>query len=218
MTEEPCSENNRLRMSRMPPGQTLTTGWPVLHAGTVPDVTKDTWDLRVHGEVGKDFVLNFRQLLELRRTVQMCDIHCVTSWSKLDMIWEGVRFKNLMEIAKPTPKAHYAVFECEQGFTTNLPLDPLYDDDVLLAFKADGHDLESIHGGPVRMLVPKKYFYKSAKWVRGIRLTEFDEPGFWEIRGYSNTADPWVEERYAGINYIEIVKNRLKAYGRRKKE
>ena len=157
-----------------------------------------------------------RELLNLKRTVQVCDIHCVTSWSKFDVPWEGVLFKDLMEIAKPTPKAHFAIFECEQGFTTNLPLELLFDDDVMVAFKAQGEDLEAAHGGPVRMLVPKRYFYKSAKWLKGIRLTEKDIPGFWEIRGYSNSADPWNEERYAGLSYAEIVKNRLQAYGRKK--
>lgn len=201
---------------RLPPGQVLTKGWPILHAGGVPNVPKESWTLEVHGEVGNPVKINYEDLLKLKRTAQICDIHCVTTWSKFDVPWEGVRFKDLMEIAKPTDKAHYAIFECEQGFTTNLPLESLYDDDVLIAFKADGRDLPSEHGGPVRMLVPKRYFYKSAKWLRGIKLSEYDEPGFWEIRGYSNSADPWNEERYAGISYADIIKNRLKAYARRK--
>ncbi|MGI0080813.1 MAG: molybdopterin-dependent oxidoreductase, partial [Nitrososphaerales archaeon] len=155
-------------------------------------------------------------LLKLNHAVQTNDIHCVTSWTKLNTVWEGIKFRDLMGFAKPTEKAHYAVFECEQGFTNNLPLDVVMDDDVMLVFKFGGRDLETVHGGPVRMLVPKRYFYKSAKWVRGIKITEDDEPGFWEIRGYSNSADPWNEERYAGLNYLEIVKNRIKAYGRKK--
>lgn len=132
------------------------------------------------------------------------------------MAWDGVMFKDLMQLAKPTDKAKFAIFECEQGFTTNLPLEALYDNDVLVAYGAMGEDLPLEHGGPVRMLVPKRYFYKSAKWLRGIRLVEHDEPGFWEIRGYSNSADPWNEERYAGLSYADIVKNRLKAYARKK--
>ncbi len=202
--------------NRLPPGQILTTGWPVLHAGTVPFMMEDSWSLKVHGEVKNELTLSYAQLLDLKKTEQVCDIHCVTSWSKFDVKWEGVRFRDLMEQAQPTEKAHFAIFECAQGFTTNLPLDALYDDDVLVAYRAQGADLPAEHGGPVRMLVPKRYFYKSAKWLMGIRLTEFDVPGFWEIRGYSNSADPWKQERYAGLSYVDIVKNRLKAYGRKK--
>jgi DMSO/TMAO reductase YedYZ molybdopterin-dependent catalytic subunit len=202
--------------NRIPPGQVVTRGWPVLHAGGVPNITKEKWSLEIHGEVENPIKINYEELLKLRTTTQVCDIHCVTTWTKFDVPWEGVRFKDLMEIVKPTPKAHFAIFECEQGFTTNLPLEPLYDDDVMVAFRALGEDLPAEHGGPVRMLVPKRYFYKSAKWLRGIKLTEYDEPGFWEIRGYSNSANPWNQERYAGLSYADIVKNRLKAYARRK--
>jgi DMSO/TMAO reductase YedYZ molybdopterin-dependent catalytic subunit len=209
-------EPSRNEVSRLPPGQVLTKGWPVLHAGSVPEITKEEWILNIHGEVEIPTMISYSQLLRMKRTTQISDIHCVTSWSKFNVTWEGVRFSDVMEIAKPTRNAHFAVFECEQGFTTNLPLEALYDDNVLLAFRAEGQELELIHGGPVRMLVPKRYFYKSAKWVRGIRLTEFDEPGFWEVRGYSNNANPWNEERYAGLSYLDIVKNRLKAYARRK--
>lgn len=203
---------------RTPPGQIVTTGWPVLHAGGIPDLSKENWDLRVHGQVENPFTISYTELLKMKITNLVCDIHCVTTWSKLGMQWEGVRFRDLMEIAKPKESAKYVVFECEHGFTTNLPLDVVMDDDVLIAFRADGKDLQVEHGGPVRMLVPKRYFYKSAKWLRGIKLVQEDEPGFWEIRGYSNSADPWNEERYAGISYAEIVKNRLKAYARRKND
>ncbi|MCL4517837.1 MAG: sulfite oxidase-like oxidoreductase [Thaumarchaeota archaeon] len=201
---------------RLPPGQVLTNGWPILHAGSVPNVSKESWSLKVHGEVQNSLTFDYEGLLKLKKTSQICDIHCVTTWSKFDAMWEGVRFKDLMQLAKPTEKARFAVFECEQGFTTNLPLEVLYDDDVLVAYGTMGKELPLEHGGPVRMLVPKRYFYKSAKWLRGIRLVEHDEPGFWEIRGYSNSADPWNEERYAGVSYADIVKNRLKAYARRK--
>ena len=201
---------------KLPPGQIVTSGWPVLHAGTVPDVSKESWELKVHGEVENPITLTYADLLQMKRTVQTNDIHCVTTWSKFDMRWEGVRFKDLMEVVRPTDRANYAVFECEQGFTTSLPMEVVMDDDVLVAFRSQDRDLESVHGGPVRMLVPKRYFYKSAKWLRGIKLVERDEPGFWEIRGYSNTADPWNEERYAGLSYADILKNRLRAYARRR--
>jgi DMSO/TMAO reductase YedYZ molybdopterin-dependent catalytic subunit len=210
------AENLRDLQTRLPPGQVLTRGWPILHAGSVPDVSRETWSLRLHGEVENELTISYSELLNMKRTSLICDIHCVTSWSKFDVAWEGVRFSDLMELAKPTSKAHFAIFECENGFTTNLPIEPLYEDDVLVAFRAQREDLEPSHGGPVRMLVPKRYFYKSAKWLNGIKLTEHDEPGFWEIRGYSNTADPWNEERYAGLSYLDIVKNRIKAYGRKK--
>ncbi len=202
--------------NRVPPGQVVTQGYPILHAGSVPSLTKENWSLRIYGEVENKLNFSYEELLKLNHNVQTNDIHCVTSWTKLDTVWEGIKFRDLMALAKPTEKAHYAVFECEQGFTNNLPLEVVMDEDVMLVFKFGGKDLEIVHGGPVRMLVPKRYFYKSAKWVRGIKVTEHDEPGFWEIRGYSNTADPWNEERYAGLDYLEIVKNRIKAYGRRK--
>ncbi len=201
---------------RVPPGQVVTQGWPVLHAGSVPNVSLEAWNLRVHGEVKNELILSYSELLKLDHTTQTNDIHCVTSWSKLNVAWEGIRFKDLMKIAEPTVKANFVVFEAEQGFTTNLPIEVVMDDNVLIAFKVGGRPLEQEHGGPVRMLVPMRYFYKSAKWLRGIKLSEFDEPGFWEIRGYSNTADPWNQERYAGLSYAEIIKNRLKAYGRKK--
>ncbi len=202
--------------SRIPPGQVVTPGWPILYAGSVPSLTKDNWNLMIHGEVENPITLDYDDLLKLKHTTLTCDIHCVTTWSKLGMTWEGIKYKDLMDIVKPTRKANFAVFECEQGFTINLPTSILYDDDVMVAFKAQGKELEPAHGGPVRMLVPKRYFYKSAKRLRGIRLTEEDEPGFWEVRGYSNTADPWNEERYAGLSYLDIVRNRIKAYGRKK--
>lgn len=200
---------------RLPPGQVVTKGWPILHAGSVAQVSKSEWRLQVHGEVKEELSISYDELLRMKRTVQVCDIHCVTSWSKFNVQWEGVKFKDLMKLAHPTEMARYAIFECERGFTTNLPLEALYDDDVMVVFRVEGKDLEPEHGGPVRMLVPKRYFYKSAKWLKGIRLTEHDVPGFWEIRGYSNSADPWGEERYAGLSYVDIVKNRLKAYRRK---
>ncbi len=203
-------------LRRVPPGQVVTQGYPVLNAGSTPLISKENWKLKIYGEVSNPLTLSFDELLQQRHTIQSCDIHCVTSWSKLDTLWEGIKFKDLMEVARPTVKANFVVFECEQGFTTNVPFPVAMDDDVLIAFKFRGQDLAAEHGGPVRMLVPKKYFYKSAKWVNGIKLSEFDEPGFWEIRGYSNSADPWKQERYAGFSYADIIKNRLKAYGRKK--
>lgn len=182
---------------RVPPGQVLTKGWPVLHAGSVPyQLTAANWTLRVHGAVDAPFGLDFPQLLALPQRSQSNDIHCVTSWTKLDMTWEGVPFRVVADRAKVRPEAKFVVMECEQGFTTSLPLEALQEEDVMLAHRANGAPLPPEHGGPVRMLVPRRYFYKSAKWLRGLKFVAEDEPGFWEVRGYSNVADPWREMRY----------------------
>jgi DMSO/TMAO reductase YedYZ molybdopterin-dependent catalytic subunit len=141
---------------------------------------------------------------------QLNDIHCVTSWSKLGMSWRGVPFRSIAERAAVEPDAKFVVMECEQGFTTSLPLDALLDEDVLLAHSANGTALPSEHGGPVRMLVPKRYFYKSAKWIRGLKFVVVDEPGFWEVRGYSNIADPWAETRY-DVDDVKVIHKMRKA-------
>lgn len=169
----------------------------MLHAGSVPqDLGPANWTLRIHGEVERPETLGFADMLRLPQKEQLCDIHCVTSWSKVGMRWSGVPFRALAERVGPTALARFVVMECEQGFTTSLPLAALMDEDVLVAHSADGAALPAEHGGPVRMLVPKRYFYKSAKWLRGLKFVAEDEPGFWEVRGYSNIADPWQETRY----------------------
>lgn len=175
----------------------MTHGFPVLHAGSIPyALTPQSWTLNVHGEVAAPGTLHFADLLALPQKDVVVDIHCVTSWTKLGTRWRGVPFTALIERFRPAPTARFVVFECEQGFTTSLPLEPLRDDDVLVAHTFDNQPLAAEHGGPVRMLVPKRYFYKSAKWLRGLNFVAEDEPGFWEVRGYSNIADPWAETRY----------------------
>ena len=182
---------------RVPPGQIVTNGWPVLHAGSVPyELTPQTWSLNIRGEVLNPIQLNFAGLLSLPQKEQTVDIHCVTSWTKLGTRWQGVPFRELSNRVQPAPQAKFVVMECEQGFTTSLPITALLDDDVLIVHSYDGRPLPPEHGGPVRMLVPKRYFYKSAKWLRGLNFVEVDEPGFWEVRGYSNIADPWSQTRY----------------------
>ena len=182
---------------RIPPGQVVTNGWPVLHAGSIPlDLTPANWSLEIHGEVDRPRRLSFEELTALSQKEIECDIHCVTSWTKLGMRWKGVPFRAIADEAKPRPGVRFAVMECEQGFTTSLPLATLLEDDVLIAHTVDDQPLPIEHGGPVRMLVPKRYFYKSAKWLRGLKFVRTDEPGFWEVRGYSNIADPWAETRY----------------------
>jgi DMSO/TMAO reductase YedYZ molybdopterin-dependent catalytic subunit len=192
-------------VGRVPPGQILTHGFPVLHAGSVPiDLTVDRWSLDVHGAVAHPFRLSYRELTAMKQVEEQVDIHCVTSWSKLDTGWTGVPFSAVAEQAGPDPGARFVILECEQGFTTSLPLEALMERNVLLAHRYDGRPLAPEHGGPVRMLVPDRYFYKSAKWLRGLKFTSIDEPGYWEVRGYSNVADPWQETRYT-VDDVKVI-------------
>jgi DMSO/TMAO reductase YedYZ molybdopterin-dependent catalytic subunit len=182
--------------SRLPPGQYLTEKWPVLHAGTVPDTDLATWDFRVWGEVENPITLDWEQFNELPKTENVQDIHCVTRWSRFDTRFGGVHWRELAKIVRPKPSARYVVAHAEQGFTANVPLEFLEHDDALLATEADGEPLTPEHGWPLRLVIPGKYFWKSAKWLRGLELRSTDEPGFWERYGYHNDADPWREQRY----------------------
>ena len=188
---------DKVNSDRIPPGQHLTDRFPVLHYGSVPRFDPRGWDLRVFGLVDEPLTLSYDQFLQLPTVRIVVDIHCVTTWSKLDTVWEGVLFREFISGAKVRPEGKFVLVHCEQGFTTNLPLDVLMDDDVLLAYRYDDAPLAPEHGYPLRLLVPKRYFWKSAKWVRGIELMAEDSLGFWEVRGYHNNADPWKEERYA---------------------
>lgn len=181
---------------RVPPGQFVTPGWPVLHYGGVPRTNLATWDFKVVGLVEHPITLDYQAFKALPRTELTVDIHCVTRWSKLDMGWEGVPMAHVLELVKPKPEAKFVIAHCEAGFTANLPIEAISDDDVLLADRAGGEDLTPEHGWPLRLLVPKRYFWKSAKWLRGLEFTAEDQPGFWEQNGYNNNADPWKEERY----------------------
>ncbi len=184
-------------MQRLPPNQRLETDFPILHFGRVPEFDRKNWDFRVEGLVEIPLRLTYDEFLVLEKTVVVSDFHCVTGWSRFDNRWEGVRFNDLKEIVKPKSNARFATIECDGGYTTSLPLSELMESDVLFAYNFDGKPLEPAHGGPLRLVVPKKYAYKSAKWVRKVVFTEEQEMGFWEDRGYSNTADPWKEERYS---------------------
>jgi DMSO/TMAO reductase YedYZ molybdopterin-dependent catalytic subunit len=195
--------------ARIPPGQIVTKGFPVLHAGTVPyKLTRDNFTLKLSGEVESPQTLSFADLLAMPQKDVTTDIHCVTSWTKLDTVWSGVPFRAIVDRIHPSPAAHFVIEECEQGFTTSLPIEAFMDDTVLVAHSYAGAPLPPEHGGPVRMFVPKRYFYKSAKWLRGLRFVEKDEPGFWEVRGYSNVADPWMETRYTVDDKAEIFRMR----------
>jgi DMSO/TMAO reductase YedYZ molybdopterin-dependent catalytic subunit len=184
--------------SRLPPGQHLTEKWPVLHAGSVPEYRDlSTWTLRVFGEVEEPLELSWEQFEELPRTSSVQDIHCVTRWSKFDTSFEGVHWRELAKLARPKPSARYAIAHSEGGFTANVPVSFLEQEEALLATHGDGRVLTPEHGYPLRLVIPGKYFWKSAKWLRGIELAAVDRPGFWERYGYHNDADPWAEQRYA---------------------
>jgi len=180
---------------RLPPGQSPTVKWPVLTVGPAPRPALDTWSLAVYGEVEEPFALRWDELMALPQVDQISDLHCVTRWSKFDVPLRGVRVRELLERARPRPSATHALVHSFGGYSTNVPLDALRDDDVLIAHTAYGAPLPEEHGGPARLLVPSRYLWKSAKWVQSIELLDHDEPGFWERNGYHNVGDPWREER-----------------------
>jgi DMSO/TMAO reductase YedYZ molybdopterin-dependent catalytic subunit len=182
--------------SRVPPGQYLTEGFPVLTVGPNPDFDLSRWDFKLYGEVEDEFQLSWDELQALPQTEVKTDIHCVTRWSKLDTAWRGVRVRDLLEKARVRPEGKFVMAYSDGGYTTNLPLDAVMDDDVLVAHTYDGKPLEPDHGGPLRLLVPKRYFWKSAKFLRRIEVMSEDRMGFWELNGYHNDADPWKEQRH----------------------
>jgi DMSO/TMAO reductase YedYZ molybdopterin-dependent catalytic subunit len=182
--------------ARLPPGQYLTEKWPVLHAGSVPHTDLATWDFRVWGEVERELRLDWKQFLDLPTVEVMQDIHCVTRWSRFDTTFKGVPWSALRELVGQKPSARFAIAHAEQGFTANVPAASLEEEGAMLAYEADGEALEPEHGWPLRLVIPGKYFWKSAKWLRGIELTASDRPGFWERYGYHNDADPFQEQRY----------------------
>jgi DMSO/TMAO reductase YedYZ molybdopterin-dependent catalytic subunit len=183
--------------TRVPPGQVVTQKWPVLHYGGVPRVNLATWNLQIVGLVGNRVSLSWEEFKQLPRATVQCDIHCVTRWSRLNNTFEGVAFKTLHDLAQPKPAATYVLVHAEQGFTSNVPLDDLLRDNVLLADTHDGQPLAPEHGWPLRLVVPHLYFWKSAKWIRGLEFLAEDQPGFWEQYGYHMRGDPWSEERYS---------------------
>jgi DMSO/TMAO reductase YedYZ molybdopterin-dependent catalytic subunit len=189
-------QGRRETSENLPPGQYLVRDFPVLSAGPTPRIDLDTWRFTITDEVGRDYSWTWRDLQRLPREKPTVDIHCVTKWSKLQTTWEGVSLDTLFEAVDSG--ADYALVRSYGGYTTNLPLEDLLDGKAWLVHKFNGEDLTSEHGGPVRLLVPHLYFWKSAKWVRGIHLLDDDQPGFWESLGYHEYGDPWREQRYAG--------------------
>jgi DMSO/TMAO reductase YedYZ molybdopterin-dependent catalytic subunit len=192
---------------RLPPGQSEVEFLEVFSTDGVPEIKLDDWVFDVNGEVQNPFKLSWSRFQQLPKTMSDSGFHCVTGWTRLHNSWEGVRFTEIATVAKPTAKAKYATIECYGNaftpgegpttYTTSLPLKDLLRNEVLFAYGLDGKMLEAQHGGPLRLVVPQKYGYKSAKWVKRVKFTETQELGFWERQGYSNTADPWTNDRYA---------------------
>jgi DMSO/TMAO reductase YedYZ molybdopterin-dependent catalytic subunit len=182
--------------ARVPPGQYLTERFPVLTYGPNPAFDLHDWSLSVSGEVEAPYSLRWAELMAMEQVTLTTDIHCVTRWSKLDTTWTGVPVRDLLARARVKPSGTHVLAHCDGGYTTNLPLQALLDDDVLVAHAYDGRPLEPDHGAPLRLLVPKRYFWKSAKFLRGLEVLPADQPGFWELNGYHNDGDPWREQRH----------------------
>ena len=180
----------------LPPGQYQARDFPVLHVGSPPHFDPKTWRFTIFGKVDNPAQLTWEQFTALPTKLVKTDIHCVTRWTKFGTSWEGVAFSEIVRLARPTSDAKFVVTHGANGYTANVPLAVANDDDVLFAYKYEGAPLETIHGGPMRMFIPKRYFWKSTKWCDGVEFLAEDRPGFWEVRGYNNDADPWKEERY----------------------
>ena len=195
-TQQTISDARLDGRRRLPPGQRLTEGWPVLHYGSVPRIERSSWEFRIFGLVENEVTLDWSQFMALEQAHVRSDIHCVTTWSKYDNDWDGVRIRDLLALARPLPEAKHVMFHSYGGYTTNVPLDECQGDFDLIAYNHQGQPLDIEHGGPARGVIPDLYFWKSAKWVRGMELIPADRPGFWEMYGYNMHGDPWLEERY----------------------
>jgi DMSO/TMAO reductase YedYZ molybdopterin-dependent catalytic subunit len=192
-------EREKLKKSQglLPPGQSLTLKWPVLHYGSVPHFDPSTWDFRIHGHVEEPLRWTWQEFNTLPKVQRTSDFHCVTRWSRFDNRWEGVAFREVLRRVKLRPGAAYVLVHAEQGFTANVPLSDLDREDVLFATHHDGQPLSPEHGYPVRLIVPHLYAWKSVKWVRGLEFLDHDVPGFWEQNGYHMYGDPWKEQRFS---------------------
>ena len=195
-------------LNRLPPGQSLTQKWPVLHVGSIPRFDPHTWDFYMWGLVKQPKRFTWEEFSSLPTAQQMCDMHCVTHWSKFDNTFEGVPIGEIMKHVELLPEARYVMVHADPGYTTNLPVAELLQDDVMFALKYEGRPLTPKHGYPVRLLVPRLYLWKSAKWVRGLEFMAEDRAGFWENYGYHHHGDPWNEERFGNfvINTMQKVR------------
>jgi DMSO/TMAO reductase YedYZ molybdopterin-dependent catalytic subunit len=194
---------------RLPPGQSLTQKWPVLHVGSIPQFDPATWDFYIWGLVKESKRFSWQEFSALPTVTQTSDMHCVTRWSKFDSTFEGVPVAEVMQHVELRPEAHYVLVHADPGYSTNIALEDFLDDDVMFPLKYEGQPLTPDHGYPVRLLVPKLYLWKSAKWVRGLEFLAEDKPGFWENYGYHNHGDPWQEERFGNvvINTMQKVRS-----------
>jgi DMSO/TMAO reductase YedYZ molybdopterin-dependent catalytic subunit len=194
--EDIIKSPDTIREERVPPGQKLTEKWPALHYGSVPKIDIAEWRFNIFGLVEKERRLSYQEFTALPTVRVYSDIHCVTGWSKLDNLWEGVSSSQLRELVRILPQAKFVMVHSTGGFSTNLSLDDFFQPDVLFAIKHNGEPLTPEHGYPLRLVVPRLYFWKSAKWVSGVEFMAEDKRGFWESYGYHNHGDPWKEERY----------------------
>ena len=181
---------------RLPPGQREVHDWPVLDLGTMPNLSTRDWSFSVGGMVERQLSLSWDDFIAMPQLAVRCDIHCVTAWSRYDNDFVGVPALYLLDLVRPRPEARFLMLRSYDGYTTNLPLADFADDDVILAHQWQGKPISRDHGGPMRLILPKLYLWKSAKWLRHITFTERDSPGYWEQRGYHMRGDPWKEERY----------------------
>jgi len=202
---------------RLPPGQVLTEKWPVLTYGQTPRVDIRTWTFRCFGLVEEEVSWTWEEFLALPRITVVSDIHCVTHWSRYDNRWEGVPVREILARVRPKAGAVAVMAHTHEGYTTNVPIEDLKADDALLAIKHDGEDLPPDHGGPCRLLLPKLYLWKSAKWIRAFEFMDVHAPGFWEVNGYHLRADPWKEERYSGEETDAMQRLRTEAARRRRR-
>lgn len=182
---------------RLPPGQRQVDNFPTLDLGIQPEIPQTHWQLKIHGKVAHPVVLDWDQFMALPQFQDVSDFHCVTTWSQFDMTFAGVSVFTLVDLVKPLPEASHVYFKCHDGYTTNNPLPVLMDDDVMIAHSWNGAPLTREHGGPARVIIPKRYAWKGAKWVKELIFLDRDLLGYWELRGYSNSADPFKEERFA---------------------
>ncbi len=187
---------NRHGMPKLPPGQRKVQKWPILDLGIQPDISQEDWTLTLSGEVQQDITLTFETLMALPQVEDVSDFHCVTTWSRTDNRWGGIQFKMLAQRAGLTPSTSHLYITGYDGYSTNLPLDVAMEEDVLLVHTWEGEPITRAHGGPIRMIVPRKYAWKGAKWIKEIIFLPEDRKGYWEERGYSNTADPWRNDRF----------------------
>lgn len=187
---------NRHGMPKLPAGQTESKKWPVLDLGVLPEVTRESFRLSIDGAVRSPLTLDFAELLSLEQVEDTSDFHCVTTWSRMDLRWKGVRVADLLALAEPLPEARALMCHASDGYTTNVSLEEALKPDVLIAYQVDGAPLPREHGGPVRMITPELYAWKGAKWINRLEVLLENRPGFWEERGYSMTALPWREDRY----------------------